>query len=237
MAVNIYDALAALEARVAKLEAPPAPAVGRLALVSYFRSATMWSAALAAKPVLCMINPGNGPGPRADSLYVAQVPKNRAAGVLTFGYVYTDYAAVPAATVKTAMANHKAWYGVDGIFIDETSVDRAHLPYYQDLCNYAASLGLRVILNPGAMCLEEHFVMVGPNGFVMSFENTAAAYLTSTRPAFEKTYASRVWHCIHTCTAAQSAAVRARAALNGCGLLTVTADVMPNPYDTLPELA
>ena len=153
MPVNIYDELlalsarlttaearaAALEARVLKLETPPVvvPPPSKLGLVSYFRSTTLWDAVIAAKPQVCMINPGSGPGPSADSLYVGLVPKCKTAGLTVYGYVHskgpTGYGTRPLADVKADILNHIAWYGVNGIFIDCTSTDPAYLPYYTDL--------------------------------------------------------------------------------------------------------
>ena len=248
MAVDIYAELlalgsrltaaeakaAALEARVLKLETPP-PTL-RLAVISYFRSSTLWASTLAAKPAFCCINPGSGPGPSADALYVAQVPKNKAAGVPTLGYVHSKgaggYGTRPLAEIKADVLNHIAWYGVDGIFVDTVSVDPAFVPYYADLCAFIKSKGLKVCLNPGTRCLEDHAKMAD---WVMCAETYASTYLAApARPAWEKNYPGKMLHCVHTCTASQVPAVVSKAKADGAGLLYVTDDLMPNPYDTLP---
>src|SRR5690606_15632534 len=164
MAINIYDELALQAAKLAAIEAvlkqhaetlaklaspPEAAPKLRVAPVTYFRKDYMWQAVLDAKPALAMINPGNGPGPDPDSLYVGLVPKCRAAGIPVFGYVHTKYGIRPLAEVKADVLNHKQWYGVSGIFVDTTSRLDEHLPYYRELCAYIRSKGCMVVLNPG----------------------------------------------------------------------------------------
>lgn len=252
MAVNIYDELlalsarctateakqAALEARVAKLEAMPVPVPVpskppvALAVVSYLRSLTDWDKIIAAKPVIAMINPGNGPGTAPDSLYVGLVPRVLAAGINCLGYVHTRYAVRPIAEVKRDVDLHVQFYKVNGIFVDTTSNKLEHVPYYADLCAYIKSKGLKVCLNPGTKCLEDHVRMAD---WVMCVETEAVNYLASTRPAWEKLYPGKLWHCIHTAAPAQLQSIYDKARRDGAGLLTVTDDVMPNPYNTLPS--
>lgn len=246
MSVNIYDELAALKlqltgldtlttalaARIAVLETPPVPKL-RIGAVSYFRTLAMWDAIIAAKVALAMINPGSGPGPAPDSLYVGMVPKCRAAGVPVYGYVHTKYGLRPAGEVKADVLNHKAWYGIDGIFVDTTSVDRAYLPYYADLCAFIHAQGLKVCLNPGSSGPEEHAQMAD---YVMVAENYWVNYRVQARPAWESkpAYAGKLWHVIHTCPAVEMQAAVTMAKQKHAGLVYVTDDLMPNPYNVLP---
>jgi spherulation-specific family 4 protein len=231
VAINIYDELAALSARVAKLEAAAAPQRMRIAPVSYFRGTAQWDAVIAAKPALALINPGSGPGPRADALYVGLVPKAQTAGVPVFGYVHTQYGARPAADVVADVRNHKAWYGVAGIFVDTVANDAAHVAYYKGLCDSIRALGLKVVLNPGTQCLEEHAQMAD---FVMCSEGDLQTYNNRIPRAWEPKYRN-LWHCVHSVSPAQMPSTVALAKSRGAGLLYVTDDVMPNPYDTLPS--
>jgi hypothetical protein len=245
MAVNIYDELVALQAqlttlaalltatqgRVEVLEKAAAKPAAQYAPVTYFRSSTMWDATLANRPALVQINPGSGPGPSADSLYVGLVPKCRAAGVPVFGYVHTKYATRPVAEVKADAIKHQQWYGVDGIFVDTVSTKPEHLAYYADLCAYLRSWGLKIVLNPGTAATDGLFKLAD---YVMCAETDAARYLAGTRPSWERNYSAKVWHCVHSCPADQMPAVVAKAKADGAGLIYVTPDLMPNPYDTIP---
>jgi hypothetical protein len=233
MAVNIYDELAALstrltaaEARLTKLETPPAPppVLHRPMAVTYFRDAALWATTLAAKPPFVTINPFSGPGPSADSLYVAQIPRNTAAGVPTFAYTHTRYAARSVDEVMGDVAKYRAQYaGLSGFFVDTTSVRPEHVAYYEDLTARIHALGFKVCLNPGTNCPERYLQIAD---YVMSAETDSMAY--------ETLYPGKVWHCVHTCGPTDMPRIVALAKARGAALITVTDDLMPNPYDKLP---
>ncbi len=239
MAVNIYDELETLaarltdtEARLAKLETPPpvVPKYPQLGVVSYFRGTDLWDKTI-ANSAIALINPGSGPGPVPDSLYVGLVPKCKAAGVPVLGYVHTRYAARPILEVKADIDKHFAWYGVSGIFVDTTSPDYANVPYYADLCNYIKARGGKVCLNPGTKTVEAHAQIAD---WVMVAETDAVRYLARSAVAWELKYPGKLWHVAHTCAAAQMPAVVSHSKTLGAGLLYVTDDVMANPYNMLP---
>lgn len=214
---------------------PPPPPPGpkqRLGVVSYFRSTTAWDATLAAKPAVCMINPGSGPGPAPDSLYVGLVPKCKAAGVPVLGYVHTKYGARPIAEVKADIDKHYSFYGVDGIFIDTTSNLLSTLAYYAELSAHVRAKGGLVVLNPGTKTLE---AFVGLADHIMVSETDAATYRGQVRPAWEAKYpASKFWHAVHTCSAGELDEILALSKARNAGVVFVTDDVMTNPYDRLP---
>jgi hypothetical protein len=45
----------------------------------------------------------------------------------------------------------------------------------------------------------------------------------------------KIWHIIHTVPPSEASAVAALALSRGAGMIEITNDVMPNPYDTLPD--
>lgn len=241
MAVNIYDELAALAGRISTLETQTSALEAKVAAltkpkaqvapVTYFRDTVAWDKVLAAKAGLAMFNPGNGPGTYASSFYTAQAQRCRDAGVPVYGYVYSDYGQRAAATVKADIDKHIAWYGVNGIFVDETANTTAALPYYTDLCAYIHGKGCKVVLNPGTKTIEAYAPLAD---HIMVSETDAVTYKGQTRPAWEANYpASKFWHCVHTCPAADMPAIVALAKSRNAGLIYVTGDVMANPYDTL----
>lgn len=235
MAVDVYaeltahaGRLAALEARVAKLEA--AAFRLKLAVPSYWRPGATWDALLALRPALTCINPGSGPGTVPSTTYPAQVAKAKAAGAHVLGYVHTKYAARPIAEVKADAKRHLDWYGVTGIFVDTTSVKPEHVPYYEELCAYLHGLGLFVALNPGTRCPERYAQIADA---VMVAENTYAGYVAHVPAAWEKSYPGKLWHAVHACPEADMPTVVGLARARGAGYLYCTPDVLPNPWDTL----
>jgi hypothetical protein len=239
VAVNIYDELAALSARVTKLEAQLAPKT-RLAPVTYFRpdkagtdGSNSWDAVIAARPALALINPGNGPGPAASTSYPPLVAKAQTAGVPVYGYVYTEYGARPLAAVKADILNHISWYSVAGIFLDETSNKPEHVAYYADLCAFVHSKGRKVVLNTGTQCLEDHAKMAD---YVMCSEGDLATYKARVPRAWEAAYGPKLWHCVHSVPVAELPAVVALAKSRGAGLLFVTERTLAvGCYRALPE--
>lgn len=230
MAVNIYEELEALAKRVSALEMKLQPQM-QIGPVTYFFPGTKWDETLAKNPPVVIINPGSGPGTAVSSSYVAQVGKAKAAGAKVLGYVYTDYAARAPATVKAEIDKYKAWYGVDGIFLDETSNVVAAVPYYADLSNYIRGKGGLVVLNPGTKTIEEY---AGLADWIMNAECDLATYRARNGALWEAKYPDKFWHVVHTCPAADMPEVVALAKARRAALVYVTDDVMANPYDKLP---
>lgn len=232
MAVNIYDELAALSARVTKLEALTAPKT-KVAPVTYFRPGPAWTAALSTKPALTMINPGSGPGTTMSTSYQVQVKASQAAGVPVYGYIHSKgtagYGTRPLSEIKFDVDMHINWYALDGIFVDTVSNKPEHVPYYREICDYVRSKGRKVVLNTGTQTVEEHAQMAD---YVMVSEGSVATYRARVARPWEASY-SNLWHVVHSCPEADMPAVVALAKSRGAGLLYVTDDLMPNPYDTL----
>ncbi len=232
MAIDIYESLASLHAKLDQLLARlPVPRTTGIAPVTYFRDAALWSAALAEKPALAMINPDNGPGTAASSTYVQQTAAAQSLGVPVYGYTHTRYGVRPVAEVKADIDKHIAWYGVRGIFIDTTSNKPEHVAYYRELCDHVHAKGAKVILNPGTQCLEEHAAMAD---FVMCSEGDVPTYKARVPRPWESKYPGKLYHAVHGCPAADMPSVVALAKQRGAGLLYVTDDVMPNPWNVLP---
>lgn len=231
MAVNVYDELLWLRAEVERLSKLVRLRL-QLAVPSYFRPGTLWDTLLAKGPAITCINPGSGPGLTASSSYQAQVPKAKASGTQVFGYVYTQYGNRPLVDVKADVDKHFAWYGVTGIFFDQGANTLDKVPYYTDLFNYVRAKGGRVVLNPGTRTITEYAAIAD---HLMVAETDLATYRTRPEVAWERDFpATKFWHCIHSCPAASVPEVIELARNRNAGLLHVTDDVMPNPYDTLP---
>lgn len=239
MAIDIYESLSSIHDKldtILTLETEPKP---DLAVPSYFRPGTRWDAMLALKPAITVINPGSGPGPSVDLAYPSQVTKAKAAGCQVLGYVHTKYGARPLAEIQADIANHRAWYGVTGIFIDTCSPDPAKAGYYAQLYAAIKQWNGYVTLNFGTKTAEVYAHLCDS---MMVAETDYATYLNQTRPAWEANYpAEKFWHCIHSCPADRMPSVVGLAQANNAGLVYVTDDLyknpdgtLANPYDSLP---
>ena len=219
----------------------------------------------AAPPVdLVVINPDSGPGPARDAAYAAQVVRAHAASptLSVLGYVHTSYGKRDAAAVRGEIVRYFQWYAVDGIFIDEVPTSVADLPYYTALAAFVraqaapaagrgagkvrralvpvAAAAPLVVLNPGTDLDQAYEPLFD---VVMSFEDTLAAYLRfEPSPWMRNALApERVWHCVHTAggppgnaSGPLAQAVQRSKTLNA-GVLFMTNETTPNPYEGLPS--
>lgn len=190
-------------------------------------------------PITAILNPGSGPGTFQDMTYVSTVSAFRAAGGKILAYVPTTYGARSAAAVKADVDTYRAWYAIDGVFLDETPSDNApaHLAYYTDIYQFikGRDAAYRVVMNPGTNAAEEYLSRPCADALVL-FEN-GTGYDTYQAEAYVYRYGrARVAHLLYDVAGAAAMNARVDQALSrNVGLLFITDDVLtPNPWDTLP---
>ena len=202
---------------------------------------TYWADMTAAAKevrITAILNPNSGPGKRIDSTYVKVVGDFRQAGGTVIGYVSTRYTKRPLDTVKADVDRYIDWYPIDGIFVDEMSNknQEAHFVYYADLYAYIQSKDTRyrVIANPGTNTLEEYLRRQTADVFVL-YEDPKG-YETYAPDAWVANYPrERFGHLIYNIP--DAAGMRHALDLawrRNVGLVYVTDDTLPNPWDTLP---
>jgi hypothetical protein len=208
----------------------------------YASTPSVWETIAVTAPAsrFVIANPNTGPGASSDSFYVTQLQRMRASGVLTLGYVSTSYATVAIDTVMSDVGKWRSWYGVDGIFLDETAYnsDQAH---YQQIYNSIKALDsdLIVVSNPGLGVDES---MSPTSDIFMSFEGDPTAYRARpgvAAPAWERTApAWRFWHLVHSVTSlAEANEMLDLSRTYRAGTVFVTDRTMPNPWLGLPVIS
>ena len=112
---------------------PASPAeCQNIAVPAYFYASqptSQWNTAVSDAPLptttarILILNPSNGPGRKFDQNYLNAVQTVHAAGsnFLVFGYIYTKYGKRSMRRVEADIDKYYSWYGVDGIFVDETA--------------------------------------------------------------------------------------------------------------------
>jgi hypothetical protein len=131
---------------------------------------------------------------------------------------------------------------IDGVFLDEFSNDLARVGYYQEIRDYVKGKDANalVIGNPGTSFTNN------PSGqttytvddyarsmdVITTFENTGSAYATNyTPPSWVNDFgADRFAHIIHS-QSAWTATLLATISARKAGMVYVTDDGSPNPYD------
>jgi len=185
------------------------------------------------------MNPASGPGTGVISDWTGAVNHARNQGHRVVGYTHTSYGARAIADVKAEIDLYYDWYNVDGVFIDEMSNNATDSAYYHSLYTYvqAKPVGVRLVVgNPGASATTDWQLVAATKSadILVAFEGTSANYLLWTPPVWAGTYPIDTFgHLVHTCPAADLAAVLTHSRATRAGYRYVTDDVLPNPYDTL----
>lgn len=226
-----------------------------IAIPSYFYpdsgGAGLWDRTDEGAPAvsLAVINPASGPGEARDPAYAAQVEKSQAAGLTVLGYVSTGYANTSAtnpdrtvAAVEADIDKFYEWYGVDGIFLDEASTDCRYADsptsYYNDINQHVKAKGGEAVvaINPG---IQTNECYMSVSDIVVNFEGSHEKYVSSySAPDWVKDYdPGRFWHLVYDSPDATTMKQDVTTSKGrNAGLIYVTPDVLPNPWDTLPSV-
>ncbi len=214
------------------------PAVQHVLLPAYFNPGPLWDKVAATLPgvggYVVLDITGTGAGNAIDTGYAAAVAKARSAGVKVVGYVATAYGSRSKDAIENDIDHYKAWYHVDGIFLDQVSTSAAHIPFYQGLADYIrASSGSYVVLNPGAVP-DQGYLSVGDT--VNIFEDTYNHYLSWQPPSWISAYpSSKISELVYAAPdAASMSEVLSASKAHNAGFVYVTDDRGANPWDTVP---
>jgi hypothetical protein len=156
---------------------------------AYFYASSDWTQAISTrpKPAVMFLNVDSGPGTSPQSHFQKLTRQAQAASITVLGYSSTEYGAKPIASVEAEINDYKAWYGVNGIFLDLTEGTSAKLSYYQQLASYirAHVPGGVVWLNVGAYPVQS-FMSVANT--VMVFEGSYSSYVSDQVPRWVRQY-------------------------------------------------
>jgi hypothetical protein len=187
-----------------------------------------------SRPPLVVLNPASGPGSRRDPAYAAAIAAARENGVRVLGYVATGYGDRPAADVAADVDRYGGWYGVDGIFLDETAHTPALVDHYRELAAHARGEAARlVVVNPGMVPARGYFDLAD---IVVTFEGTPGDYAAALARApdwLAALPADRIAHLLYAATREQ--AMTAVGAGAHAGYVYVTSGTLPNPWLTVPD--
>ena len=219
------------------LSAPAEAVTGdvRIAVPAYFWPGSAWdSLTTSAGAVdLAVVNVDSGPGTAQVDGFVQTIATARARGVRVIGYVHTRYGARPIGDAETEIDHWFAWYGVDGVFLDEVPSDCTLASYYDSLATrIRLHASATVVVNPGTNTEE---CTTGFSDVIVNFEGTAATYAAWVPSAWTTSYpSSRFWHLVYGASASNASSIVAMSRQRNAGHVYVTDGVMPNPWSGLP---
>jgi len=199
----------------------------RVAVPAYFYPGYRWNDIEQADMII--MNVKNGPSSSPDSNYervVKEIGKEK-----FLGYVYTSYGSRSLDDVKREIDRWNEFYGVSDIFLDE--VDNEWSNYYKDIYDYVKQREGDLIINPGTV---PHEKFMDYSDGIMIFETDFESYKWRKFPPWVHKYpAERFWHTIHSTPADKLDEAKELLKKNNVGVIYVTDDTMPYPYDGLPS--
>ncbi|MBE2319512.1 spherulation-specific family 4 protein [Solirubrobacter sp. CPCC 204708] len=170
-------------------------------------------------PRLLVVNPASGPGTEAEPAFRRAIATAQANGARVLGYVATRWGARPRAEVARDVRRYRAWYGIDGIFLDEAGDDEPRIDQYRALAADARAAGADfLVLNPGVVPARAYFELAD---VVVTFEGSYADYRRWHPPAWLDS--ERTAHLVYA--APQAADVPPNAYL--------TTGTLPHPWGTV----
>jgi hypothetical protein len=228
----------------------PAPAAGATAAASpaacqhafvpaYPWSSSFWAQAMDSKPapgVMILNVTGTGAGTAPVPHFQTLVRRAHKKGITVLGYSSTAYGQRPAAAVEADARNYKAWYKINGMFLDLTASTSGELSYYRKLAAYIRAVvpGSVIWLNVGAYPAEGY---MSAGNVVVAFEGSYAGYRQLQVPAWTAHYKpARFADVIYATPASDLAAAVRLSRQRRTGYLYAT-DLpgSPDPYSALPS--
>jgi hypothetical protein len=183
-------------------------------------------------PVIATIDPANGPGDAVQPDYTSGIAGLVANGVKVVGYVHTSYGARAPADVQADIDRWHAFYPqVTGIFFDEQSHTMGYEGYYKDLSAYAKSHGFDFTVgNPGQ---DTEPTFVGTVDAILIYEGPGLPAV-SDLGGWHGSYDRRNFGVIPYGVPAVDATF-VRGARDRVGYIYIQSDVLPNPWDSVPD--
>jgi hypothetical protein len=197
-----------------------------------------WTRAVSGSrvPSVMILNPASGPGTAPDPAFRAAVRRARSAGTRVIGYIGTNYAGAPLAQAQQYVRDYRVWYGVTGIFLDQTPTSGdQQIGYYQQLARYIhrTSPAATIWLNPGVYP-DQRYMSIGD--VVMVFEGPFAHYQSLPVPNWAHRYpAARFGHTIYATPGADVARAVSLSRSRNAGYVYITDASGSNPYRGLPS--
>jgi hypothetical protein len=235
----------------------------QIAIASYINpmgDPASWERLLAydtQKVSVLVANVLNGPDYVIEDSWKSVIDRAASQGKRIIGYVRTGYLGVSQQQFTTRLGSRDLadwasqieqdidkWYelygnSLGGIFFDEGWPECGPNNIYADLYAYIDEYtkrkhpGAYTVLNPGspiAQCFEDTM------DTLLTFENSYEAYQSSFVPNdWTPKDPRKIWHIIYKVPQDQIANVAALAKSRNVGLIEITDDIQPNPYDNLPN--
>jgi hypothetical protein len=204
----------------------------KVVVPSYFAPADpAWDAILSAGGIVGAViaNQNSGPGDTPSADWLNRIVQCQKKGIAVYGYVHTrtvpdQFGNRDINEVMSEAGRHFAWYGVNGLFLDEASTRLEDLAYFQQF-------SCKRILNCGTLPDEAY---LQSSDMVCVFEGTADDHAQFVPPGWLVKRKNVALSIVHSVPGAKMKSVLTsvkRYARN----YFLTDQTLPNPYGALPS--
>ncbi|MGW6025364.1 spherulation-specific family 4 protein [Streptomyces sp. NPDC055099] len=195
-----------------------------------------WQALVAAAPQLygVVLNVADGPGAAPDPAFTTASRALREAGVRVLGYVDTAYGERSPAAVSDDLERHRAWYGVDGCFLDQVASGRRELRNCRRMVRAVRERGAdTVVLNPGVHPAPGY---ARAADLIVTFEGHWTTYLRSFEaPSWTARHPPEQFcHLVYGVPPALARLAGRTAVQRGAGVHCAVPGAGPNPWTQPP---
>lgn len=179
-------------------------------------------------PMVVALNPSSGPGRQKDENYVRAIDRLQHAGITVIGYVYTSWGKRLLSEVAADITRYAEWYELDGMLVDEFATVINLAGYYRTIRDYARSLGMPYVMgNPGTD-IPKQFIGLASNFII--YENVGLPG-SDWIGGWHRGYGKETWSiCSHSVHFDEK---KLKSAAKYLGLVYMTDDTLPNPYDSV----
>jgi Spherulation-specific family 4 len=227
----------------------------QIAVPAYFNDDASWDRAINTPEVGFIVahpdSPAAGKPFPVDPDLVKHIAQARAKGIKTLIYVTAGYDKVSWQDTETRVDSaFGAYPNADGVFLDEINYDQCD-KYNNFAKGVSGTAGFRG-RHPGK------FLTLNSGGPILNcYEGAADAYLNLERAQgdvqawidnvflkdnapyyawmFKADTRGSIWQMVHSVNPSQIAAAVDAALTRNAGVIYVTPDLMPNPYDNFPD--
>lgn len=215
---------------------------GGIIIPAYFYDETLWQKIINTKYSLnyfVIANVQDGPGKILDKNYKNWISLTNKSNKKVLGYVYTSYTKRDINLVKKDIERWIKFYPeIKGFFIDEVSDSKreSELNYYSEIYKFIKNLNKNfyVILNPGNSDINLDLIKISDSTVI--FESDYKEFNKFEIPFWIKSYnPNKFVSIIYNVPKKDVLSVYEFLKKSGIGIIYITDDNLPNPYDTLPS--
>jgi hypothetical protein len=181
-----------------------------------------------------VVNVWNGPGTRPDPAVRDAVTALRDAGVRLLGYLDPGFGRRPHAELLADAGRFRAWYRVDGYFLDQAASGASALGYYRALTDtLRAEGGSPLVLSPGIHPYPGYVELADQ---LVTFDGPWSVYRWAQLPDWVDAYpAERFCHLVHGVPVQHLETVLRMARWQGAGTVFITDRTGCDPWAGLPS--